>query len=60
MDDGFAAAVAAWHDFYLLAGTAAATLIGLIFVALSLNPEVMADDGRSASGPGRGKRSAAS
>jgi hypothetical protein len=45
MDDGFAAAVAAWHDFYLLAGTAAATLIGLIFVALSLNPEVMADDG---------------
>ncbi len=24
-----------WHDFYLLTGTAAATLIGLMFVALS-------------------------
>jgi hypothetical protein len=25
-----------WHDFYLLVGTAWATLLGLLFVALSL------------------------
>jgi len=34
-----------WHDFYALAGTAAATLMGLLFVALSLRPEVMTDGG---------------
>src|SRR6476660_7484063 len=26
-----------WHDFYLTAGAAAATLIGLLFVGLSIN-----------------------
>src|SRR5437899_10301964 len=26
-----------WHDFYMLAGTAAATLVGLLFVCLSLH-----------------------
>jgi len=31
----FAAAAAAWQNFYLLTGTAAATLIGLMFVAVS-------------------------
>jgi len=25
-----------WHDFYLLSGTAAASLVGLMFVAISL------------------------
>jgi hypothetical protein len=30
-------AVQGWHDFYLLAGTAAATLVGLLFVGLSLH-----------------------
>ena len=25
-----------WHDFYLLVGTAAATLVGLMFVAIIL------------------------
>jgi hypothetical protein len=25
-----------WHEFYLLVGTAAATLIGLLFVAASI------------------------
>ncbi len=25
-----------WHDFYVVAGTAAATLVGLLFVGLSL------------------------
>jgi modulator of FtsH protease len=37
----FAQAVEAWHDFYLMIGTAAATLIGLLFVSLSLNVEVI-------------------
>jgi hypothetical protein len=26
-----------WHDFYLVSGTAAATLVGLLFVGLSLH-----------------------
>jgi hypothetical protein len=33
----FAAAIAVWKDFYNLTGTAAATLIGLLFVAVSLD-----------------------
>jgi len=33
-----------WHDFYMLAGTSAATLIGLLFVSLTLNIEVMRDE----------------
>jgi hypothetical protein len=31
----------AWHDFYLMAGTASVTLVGLLFVALSLHAEVL-------------------
>ena len=31
----FAQAAQRWHDFYLLVGTAAATLIGLMFIAIS-------------------------
>jgi len=30
-----------WHEFYLLAGTAAVTLVGLLFVSLSFNLEVL-------------------
>src|SRR4051812_18247021 len=33
----FSALAGTWHDFYLTAGTAAATLIGLLFVGLSIN-----------------------
>ncbi len=33
-----------WHDFYLLAGTAAVTLVGLLFVALSLHVEILFRD----------------
>jgi modulator of FtsH protease len=33
-----------WHDFFLLAGTAAVTLVGLLFVALSLNLDVLIHD----------------
>ncbi|HTP00205.1 MAG TPA: hypothetical protein VMJ64_02445 [Anaerolineales bacterium] len=39
--DPFTEAVESWHDFYLMTGTAAATLIGLLFVSLSLNVEVI-------------------
>jgi hypothetical protein len=28
--------VSGWHDFYILAGTASATLVGLLFVGLLL------------------------
>src|SRR5438105_10222425 len=30
-----------WHDFYLTAGAAAATLVGLLFVGLSLHIRVV-------------------
>lgn len=40
--DTFIETVESWHDFYMLAGTAAATLIGLIFVAVSLHIDVIA------------------
>ncbi len=39
----FAQYIDRWHDFYMLAGTAAATLIGLLFVSLTLSIEVMSD-----------------
>ena len=31
-----------WHEFYVLAGTAAATLMALLFVAVSVAPHVVA------------------
>jgi hypothetical protein len=39
--DAFAQAIEGWHDFYMMVGTAAATLIGLLFVSLSLNVDVI-------------------
>lgn len=33
-----------WHDFYLLAGTAAVTLAGLLFVALSIHLDRLVED----------------
>ena len=39
----FSQDVARWHDFYMLVGTAAATLLGLLFVAVSLNLSVLVD-----------------
>jgi hypothetical protein len=36
----FAVIVAGWHDFFMLAGTASATLIGLLLVALSLRTDI--------------------
>jgi hypothetical protein len=39
--DPFSEAVNTWHDFYLMVGTAAATLVGLLFVSLSLNVDAI-------------------
>ena len=42
----FHAVAESWHDFYLTAGAASATLIGLLFVGLSINLDtVTADEG---------------
>jgi hypothetical protein len=44
VEDGFTA-LADWHDFFAAVAGVAATLVGLLFVALALNPAIMADDG---------------
>jgi modulator of FtsH protease len=33
-----------WHDFFVMVGGSAAVLVGLVFVALSLNVEVITQD----------------
>ncbi len=43
MDAGFASAVAEWHDFFAAVAGVSATLVGLLFVSLALNPLVMGD-----------------
>ena len=35
-----------WHDFFLMAGTAAVTLAGLLFVAISLHVETLVHESR--------------
>jgi hypothetical protein len=37
-----------WHDFYLLVGTASATLVGLMFVAASIGSSVFSERNRNA------------
>ncbi|MGB2911669.1 MAG: hypothetical protein WBD56_16560 [Anaerolineales bacterium] len=37
----FAQAIEGWHDFYMMIGAAASTLVGLLFVSLSLNVDVI-------------------
>jgi len=44
MDPDFAAALTEWHDFFAAIAGVAGTLVGLLFVALGLNPKIMADD----------------
>jgi hypothetical protein len=39
--DTFANVIEGWHDFYMMIGAAASTLVGLLFVSLSLNVEVI-------------------
>lgn len=44
----FSALADSWHDFYLTAGAASATLIGLLFVGVSINlDQFTADEGTS-------------
>jgi hypothetical protein len=39
-----------WHDFYLLVGTASATLVGLMFVAASIGAHVFTESNRPGTG----------
>jgi hypothetical protein len=39
-----------WHDFYVLLGTASATLVGLMFVAASIGAAVVNEEHRAALG----------
>jgi hypothetical protein len=43
MDTTFAGTIDQWHDFYITAGTASATLIGLLFVSVSLHADFITD-----------------
>jgi hypothetical protein len=45
MDANFASELAAWHEFFAAVAGIAATLVGLLFVALGLNPRIMGDAG---------------
>jgi hypothetical protein len=38
---GLSSLIDRWHDFFILSGTAAVTLMGLLFVALSLHVDVI-------------------
>lgn len=44
---GWAAFQAGWHEFFLMAGTAAVTLAGLLFVAISLHVETLIHESRT-------------
>ncbi|HWQ19924.1 MAG TPA: hypothetical protein VN455_09125 [Methanotrichaceae archaeon] len=46
--EAFDEAIYAWQNFYMLAGSAAATLLGLIFVATSLHIDIIAKAEKSA------------
>ena len=48
MDSSFVELVHHWHDFDLLIGTAAATLVGLMFVAASIGASVFTEKSRAA------------
>jgi hypothetical protein len=47
MQSSFSQVIERWHDFYLAASTDAATLIGLLFIGLSLNLEVITSVARA-------------
>jgi hypothetical protein len=48
MQGSLAALFHDWHDFYLLVGTASATLVGLMFVAASIGASVFNEEHRNA------------
>jgi hypothetical protein len=37
-----------WHDFYILVGTASATLVGLMFIAASIGAQLFREENRAA------------
>src|ERR1700687_2803668 len=37
-----------WHDFFLLLGTASATLVGLMFIAVSIGANIFKEENRPA------------
>ncbi|MBV9121109.1 MAG: hypothetical protein JOZ39_10400 [Chloroflexi bacterium] len=41
MPDAITQAIPSWHDFYMLSGTASATLMGLLFVSVSLKLDLL-------------------
>jgi uncharacterized membrane protein YoaK (UPF0700 family) len=41
MQVSYQATVSGWHDFFILGGTASATLVGLLFVGLSLHLRIV-------------------
>jgi hypothetical protein len=43
MDEAWTHQLETWHEFYLLIGTAGVTLTGLLFVVVSLGPQVIAE-----------------
>lgn len=47
MESSLAIVLREWHDFYLLVGTASATLVGLMFVAVSIGTTIF-NESRSA------------
>lgn len=44
---GWAAFLEGWHEFFLMTGTAAVTLAGLLFVAISLHLETLIHESRA-------------
>jgi hypothetical protein len=44
MNAAFAAALTEWHDYFSAIAGVSGTLLGLLFVALGINPAIMADD----------------
>jgi hypothetical protein len=48
MDPSLSVLLHDWHDFYVLVGTASATLVGLMFVAVSIGTAIFNEDHRAA------------
>ncbi|MFM9106605.1 MAG: hypothetical protein ACKOWF_07895 [Chloroflexota bacterium] len=46
MISSYSQALQPWQNFYILTGTVAATLMGLLFVSMSLNPGIMKASGQ--------------
>ncbi len=44
MDPNFGAELSEWHDFFATVAGVSGTLVGLLFVAVGLNPSIMADE----------------